>query len=50
MTRGAGGRFRRTVSPLTGALCCVSLVMGLAAAAGVTPMGKGMAGFGAPAV
>ena len=32
MTRSAVGRFRRTVSPLIGAICCVSLVMGLAPA------------------
>lgn len=37
MTRSAVGRFRRTVSPLIGAICCVSLVMGLApATAGAT--------------
>ena len=37
MTRGAVGRFRRTVSPLTGAICCISLVLGLApATAGAT--------------
>ena len=40
MTRNAGGRFRRTVSPLTGAICCVSLVMGMApAAAGAAAAG-----------
>jgi len=32
MTRSAVGRFRRTVSPLAGAICCVSLVVGLAPA------------------
>jgi|DEB0MinimDraft_3_1074331.scaffolds.fasta_scaffold06383_4 cell wall-associated NlpC family hydrolase len=37
MTRSAVGRFRRTVSPLTGAICCISLVLGLApATAGAT--------------
>ena len=37
MTRSAVGRFRRTVSPLIGAICCVSLVLGLApATAGAT--------------
>ena len=40
MTRSAVGRFRRTVSPLTGAICCVSLVLGLApATAGATATG-----------
>lgn len=40
MTRSAIGRFRRTVSPLTGAICCVSLVLGLApATAGATATG-----------
>ena len=40
MTRSAVGRFRRTVSPLTGAICCVSLVLGLAPApAGATATG-----------
>jgi len=29
MTRSAVGRFRRTVSPLAGAICCFSLVVGL---------------------
>ena len=32
MTRNANGRFRRTVSPLIGAICCISLVTGLAPA------------------
>ena len=32
MTRSAVGRLRRTVSPLTGAICCISLVTGLAPA------------------
>ena len=32
MTRNAIGRFRRTVSPLIGAICCISLVTGLAPA------------------
>ena len=37
MTRSAVGRFRRTVSPLTGVICCISLVLGLApATAGAT--------------
>ena len=50
MTRGAVGRFRRTVSPLTGAICCVSLVLGLApATAGATATGAGLAGVGANA-
>ena len=50
MTRGAVGRFRRTVSPLTGAICCVSLVLGLApATAGATAKGAGLAGVGANA-
>ena len=40
MTHSAIGRFRRTVSPLTGAICCVSLVLGLApATAGATATG-----------
>ncbi|MFM8948362.1 MAG: hypothetical protein ACKOHO_05650, partial [Acidimicrobiaceae bacterium] len=44
MTRSAVGRFRRTVSPLTGAICCISLVLGIApATAGAT----GAAGVGA---
>ena len=48
MTRSAVGRFRRTVSPLTGAICCVSLVLGLApATAGATASGAGVAGVGA---
>ena len=49
MTCGAVGRFRRTVSPLTGAICCISLVLGLApATAGATGMaGVGAGGFGA---
>ena len=37
MTRSAVGRFRRTVSPLIGGICCISLVVGLApATAGAT--------------
>jgi peptidoglycan DL-endopeptidase CwlO len=32
MTRNAIGRFRRTMSPLIGAICCISLVTGLAPA------------------
>ena len=51
MTRGAVGRFRRTVSPLTGAICCVSLVLGLApATAGATAMGAGLTGVGSGGV
>ena len=42
MTRNAIGRFRRTVSPLIGAICCISLVTGLA------PASAHAAGFGAP--
>ncbi|MSZ67081.1 MAG: hypothetical protein F2712_00260, partial [Actinobacteria bacterium] len=42
MTRNAVGRFRRTVSPLIGAICCISLVTGL------TPASAHAAGFGAP--
>ena len=48
MTRSAVGRFRRTVSPLTGAICCISLVLGLApSTAGATASGAGVAGVGA---
>ena len=48
MTRNAIGRFRRTVSPLIGAICCISLVLGLApATAGATARGAGVAGVGA---
>lgn len=32
MTRSAVGRFRRTVSPLIGGICCICLVVGLAPA------------------
>ena len=44
MTRSAVGRFRRTVSPLTGVICCISLVLGLAPA---TAGASGKAGVSA---
>ncbi len=44
MTRSAVRRFPRTVSPLIGAICCVSLVMGLAPA---TAGASGLAQAGA---
>ena len=53
MTRSAVGRFRRTVSPLTGAICCIFLIVGLApATAGAVSTGGlagavGLAGVGA---